>query len=269
MGFGRHTQNFAIVAAVFCNLVLLVLIGRLYPEFAVDGGILQSITAILFFLTAFLAAFMTVRPATLQPRAERLLMACVAFMATIFCLSEISFGAQYFDIAMPAMRGGGEFDGAHDVVILTVRYVASLTLVGQVVVAAVALALAAVCASLAVRYRASITPIWNSVLTNPVYFLFAVTFGLLAVAVLLDLSNGWTLTLIEESAEAIASMAMLSAVVLAYRASTARQRMAEGVLRQQAGLGLRASDRAAGDRKRIAVHNTDVASQYRATCTRR
>lgn len=237
MNSARYGQNFAIVAAVFCNLVMLVLIGRIFPEFAVEGGILQSITAILFFLTALLAAFMSVRPATLQPRAERLLMAFVAFMAMIFCLSELSFGAQHFDIAMPAMKGGGEFDGAHDVVILSVRYVASLSWWGQAVVAIVLLALAGVIAVLARRHQAFLSRAAISILTNPVYFLFAVTFGLLAMAVSLDLLNGWTITLIEESAELIASMAMLSAVILAYRARTARQRMAEGVLRQQAGLG--------------------------------
>lgn len=237
MSFGRHAQNFAIVAAVFCNLIMLVLIGRIFPEFAVEGGILQSTTAFLFFLTALLAAFMSVRPATLQPRAERLVMAFVAAMAMIFCLSELSFGAQHFDIAMPAMKGGGEFDGAHDVVILSVRYVASLSWWGQAVVAIVLLALAGVIIALARRHRAFLRRASVGILTNPVYFLFAVTFGLLAMAVLLDLLNGWTITLIEESAELIASMAMLSAVVLAYRARTARQRMSEGVIRQQAGLG--------------------------------
>lgn len=237
MGFGRQAQNFAIVAAVFCNLVMLVLIGRIFPEFAVEGGILQSTTAILFFLTALSAAFMSARPATLQPRAERVLMAFVAFMAMIFCLSELSFGAQHFDITMPAMKGGGEFDGAHDVVIVTVRYVASLSWWGQAVVAVLLLGFTGVMMALANRHRAFLKQAWVGILTNPVYFLFAVTFGLLAMAVLLDLLNGWTITLIEESAELIASMAMLSAVVLAYRARTARQRIAEGVLRQQAGLG--------------------------------
>ena len=236
MNSGRYAHNLAIVVAVICNLVLLVLIGRAFPEFAVEGGILQLTSAILFFLTALLAAFMSIRPATLQPRAERVVMVSVAFMAMIFCLSEISFGAQYLDIAMPAMKGGGEFDGAHDVVILSVRYVASLSLLGQAVVGVAALALATIVAIMVRRHWTLILRIWVNILANPVYFLFAVTFGLLALAVSLDLLDGWTISPIEESAEAIASMAMLAGVILAYRSRTARQRMAETVLRQQAGL---------------------------------
>lgn len=42
-------------------------------------------------------------------------------LALLACLSEISFGARYLDFAMPAMQGGGELDGAQDLVMLAYR----------------------------------------------------------------------------------------------------------------------------------------------------
>lgn len=42
-------------------------------------------------------------------------------LALLACLSEISFGARHLGFAMPAMHGGGELDGAQDLVMLAYR----------------------------------------------------------------------------------------------------------------------------------------------------
>ncbi len=58
-------------------------------------------------------------------------------LALLACLSEISFGARFLDFAMPAMAGGGELDGAQDLVMLAYRAAADrglLPLAGVLVV---------------------------------------------------------------------------------------------------------------------------------------
>ncbi len=78
-----------------------------------EDGVVETAAAMLF-----LAALMVGLYRKLFRSVVGLSFCGIALLA---CLSEISFGARYFDFAMPAMTGGGELDGAQDLVMLAYR----------------------------------------------------------------------------------------------------------------------------------------------------
>ncbi|GAB5482137.1 MAG: hypothetical protein Pars92KO_18940 [Parasphingorhabdus sp.] len=82
------------------------------PFFKEDGVV--EMTAALLFLAALVIG--------VHRRLFRTWMG-LAFcaLALLACLSEISFGARFLDFTMPAMAGGGELDGAQDLVMLAYR----------------------------------------------------------------------------------------------------------------------------------------------------
>jgi hypothetical protein len=86
---------------------------RLFAE----DRLVETATA-LFLLLSFLVAA-TALWRTRSPL-YRLELAGAGALGLIAFLDEISFGARIFHLKMPAIEGGGEFDGAHDV--LTVAW---------------------------------------------------------------------------------------------------------------------------------------------------
>lgn len=78
-----------------------------------EDGIVEMAAAILFLVALIIGVW------------RQLYRTLVGFafcgLALLACLSEISFGARYLGFAMPAMPGGGELDGAQDLVMLAYR----------------------------------------------------------------------------------------------------------------------------------------------------
>jgi hypothetical protein len=97
-------------------LVLYLLAPRLRGPLFGEDRLVETITA-LFFLAAFIigVAFLIAH----RSRRYRVLQLIASSLALLGFLDEISFGARLFGWSMPEMLGGGQFDGAHDLVILT------------------------------------------------------------------------------------------------------------------------------------------------------
>lgn len=78
-----------------------------------EDGVVETAAAMLFLAALIIGLY------------RRLFRSAVGLgfcgVALLACLSEISFGARYLDFAMPAMAGGGELDGAQDLVMLAYR----------------------------------------------------------------------------------------------------------------------------------------------------
>jgi hypothetical protein len=139
---------------------------------------------------------------------------CAGLIAAICCLSELSFGARLFGWTMPAMRGGGELDGAHDVVLLVWRSASSWSpLLLAAVVAALVLASGA---GLVFAAQAGATPrrIGRWLAADRRRALTALAFAALAIALGCDLLEQPRMRLVEEPLE------LLGAVLLALALSS-------------------------------------------------
>jgi len=89
-----------------------------YREMLSEDGAIEWASAAFFASAAVGAAARLLRRA-----GDGWLSFYVGALATLCFLSEVSFGARLFGWDMPEMRGGGELDGAHDLVLLAWRAV--------------------------------------------------------------------------------------------------------------------------------------------------
>lgn len=137
----------------------------------------------------------------------------VSSAAGLLCfLDEISFGARLFDWRMPRLFGGGEFDGAHDLVILTYRLAARAD---TVVVGAVGVSLAAIALACVLYWQAPLRRLAPRIAADPAYGLFALFLLGIAIAEIIDLDIGFLegLSPVEELLETNAGLALFLAVV--------------------------------------------------------
>ncbi|QTD55488.1 hypothetical protein [Parasphingorhabdus cellanae] len=88
-----------------------------HGPFFKEDGIVETTAALLFLV----ALIIGVRR-RLYRNGTGLVLCGLALLA---CLSELSFGARLFSFSMPAMAGGGELDGAQDLVMLAYRQAAA------------------------------------------------------------------------------------------------------------------------------------------------
>lgn len=89
-----------------------------------EDGIIESASAAAYAIAAILGLTAIYRGAlTGRSYPERISFIAIPVLGTICFLDEISFGARLFDLAMPRLSGGGEFDGAHDLFIVLHRLI--------------------------------------------------------------------------------------------------------------------------------------------------
>ena len=94
-----------------------------YREMLSEDGAIEWASA-AFFASAAVGAAVRLR----RRAGDGWLPLCVGALAILCFLSELSFGARLFGWDMPDMRGGGELDGAHDLVLLAWRAVSETPL---------------------------------------------------------------------------------------------------------------------------------------------
>ena len=117
---------------------------------------------------------------------------------------------------MPVMSGGGEFDGAHDVVVLAYRLGSEA---GPAALGATALVVAALAGWGVARWHRTLASLPRRVAAEPPYAMFALFVGLLGVAVIVDLRVGYLrrLGLVEETLELNAAASLLLSMLLTVR----------------------------------------------------
>lgn len=234
-------ENLAFVAATFVGVVLLFTIGLSRPDLLVEDGPVENLGA-AGFAAASLLALGTVFLRRLSLTAtERIILIGTSGLSLVLFLSEISFGARIFGIQMPQMKGGGEFDGGHDVVIVVVRRLRDAGSTGMLLAAACAGLLLATAIALLYLFRQQARAIVAAVFSRAFEFRLAVAAGLLASAVTLDLTTSYKASILEEVLEFSASIVLILAV-----SALLRRRGLMGGLRQDVGARITSSARPSG-----------------------
>lgn len=199
-----------LVAVGDVALIAVYALGWRAPIFGEDRA-LEMTTAFLF-LAAFVVGLLSLL--RLGARRYPVLLPAGTGLGLLGFLDEISFGARYFGWSMPEMSGGGQFDGAHDLVILTYRHMAEAdwTIVGTVGGAVIAGAL--LCA---LRWREQLQGAARRVLADRTHSAMAVFVAGIALASFLDLEIGILghLSPLEEIVELNAALALLATVMMA------------------------------------------------------
>ncbi|RWR29844.1 hypothetical protein D2T29_13740 [Sinirhodobacter populi] len=208
----HDSAKFLIWIVAFIGISLAI--GLRFSRLVVEDGIFETLSALMFFGAAALAAVLAMRSGKQKPEmGRRTLWGLVAFNL-LLGFSEISFGARLFGFQMPEMAGGGELDGGHDLAILAVRHIAGWTIGQRILLAAgVVLILGGITWLNARAAKNLAARLWN----NPIYLRIACAFALLGAALLLDVINRYSLNAIEEVLEMSAALSMFAAFFGAVR----------------------------------------------------
>jgi hypothetical protein len=198
---------------VFAAVLGLFAAGLAAPRLTREDGVFESAAALSFALGALVAAAFIFKRWHGLDSTERGLFGAAGVFSALAFLSEVSFGARHFGWSMPKMAGGGELDGVHDVVIMSVRWARGAT------AAALGLMVGLVTAVLGVTLwllRSLIFRLARRTSADPVLFGMAVSAVLLCAAVGLDTSSIRRAEFLEEALETVASFSLLAAFVLGF-----------------------------------------------------
>lgn len=190
-------------------VLLLFLLGSAAPRLVREDGVFESVTAAAFGGAALIAAWICGTRWRGMDALERLCLAVAGVVAGLAALSEVSFGARFFGWSMPAMPGGGQLDGIHDLVIIAVRWSRAATTEGFVLAAASVLVLSA---WIVFASRKWLWALLRRTLRDTVFFALALTGVLLAAAVGLDAAHSRRLEVLEEALETAAGLVLLLAL---------------------------------------------------------
>lgn len=205
-------ENLAFIAALSACVTLLFTIGLGRHDWLVEDGLVETLGAAGFAAGALLALTTALRKSVSLTLTEMRLLVATGGLSMILFLSEISFGARIFGIQMPPMSGGGEFDGGHDIVTVLFRHVRDAGSTGVLVaVAGTGLLLASAAAILSL-FRQQALAIASHVLSRAFEFRLVVALGMLASAVVLDLTTSHKAGVLEEVLEFSASIVLILAV---------------------------------------------------------
>jgi len=190
-------------------LVLYLLAPRVRGPLFGEDRLVETITA-LFFIAAFIVGVVCLM--AYRARRYRVLLFIASSLGLLGFLDEVSFGARLFGWSMPEMAGGGEFDGAHDLVILTYRLGAEAD---PIIIAAICASIVLIIPLCVLRWYSQLLGLTHRVLTEPAYGLFAIFVAGVAMAAVLDLRIGLLRHLgpIEELVEMNSGLALLLAVL--------------------------------------------------------
>ena len=205
---------------------LLFALGLQWPRLTMEDGVVESISAVLFAIASAVALVRSMTSRTIKLQ-DRILLVLLVPLCALLALSEISFGARVGLVSPPDMYGGGEFDGGHDVIILTLRLLRDNPTWAALAAAALLFCLIAV-VGLGWRYRKEAALFVRSNATE-INMRFALAFAVLVVAVGLDLVPSFKAGILEEMLELTVGLLLVSAVTFRPRAA-------------MASLGLRSGD---------------------------
>lgn len=210
--FGQWSRHpFAMILLVTSGDAALIILYAFGPRaliFGEDRGV-EMATALLF-LAAFVVGILHLCRS--RRRDYPILLPVAAVLGLIGFLDETSFGARIFGWSMPEMAEGGEFDGAHDLVILMYRLALRAD---PMLIAAVGTGAIIVALIFAVQRRKALHALARRVSADPTYLAMALFVAGVSFASLLDLEVGILRRLgpLEEIAELNAALALLVTVM--------------------------------------------------------
>ncbi len=201
-------QSLVLLLSITAIVCLLFFAALVRPSIMREDSLVESASAALF-LFASLLAFWTLATGDVAFKRDVRMLLGVSLFSLLLFLSEVSFGARFFDFEMPPIEGGGQFDGGHDIAIILLR----MMLKGDATSLVVALCLLlAFVGFLVVIYKAR-DPI-RRFLQDDFHFALLLHLALLACGVLLDLVPSRKVSLLEETVEFTASVTIVWALLI-------------------------------------------------------
>lgn len=205
-------ENLVLSGAVVTGVILLFIVGLLRRDLLVEDGLVETLSAAGFAAALLLAVYAAHRKWAVFTHIERIALIGAGLLSSIAFLSEISFGARIFGIQMPRMRGGGEFDGGHDIVMVLFRRIEDTGAIGKLAAAMGGTLFVAGAAALSWVFRRKVQTVVAHILSGGFEFRLVVAVGMLASAVVLDLMSSTKASTLEEVLEFSASGMMILAV---------------------------------------------------------
>lgn len=199
--------------------ILIILTVKIWPDAELvlfqEDGLIESGTAIVDGIAAILG-FHAIYLGVTGDKAilDRLAMWTIPILSAICALDEISWGARLFDLEMPKIDGGGEFDGLHDVFVILERMASNaepMTLVFTTI------PIMAMLAGLTYWQRGFIAACLHYSVSSSLGRPLASAIILLAFATFLDFGHGRILSSLEEYAELSAGLFLLLAACYSLR----------------------------------------------------
>ncbi|WEX86619.1 hypothetical protein PZN02_002920 [Sinorhizobium garamanticum] len=212
-------ENVAFVCSVAAGVALLFMIGLSRPDLLVEDNLVESLGALGFATASLLALGTAIRRRASLSSTEKSILVGTSGLCSILFLSEISFGARMLRLQMPTMRGGGEFDGGHDIVIVASRLLRDSGPIGYLAAAAGALLLLTLATVLLQTYRQKVHAMLRQILARAFECRLALAVAMLASAVTLDLVTSYKAGILEEVLEFGASGVLILAII-AFRRET-------------------------------------------------
>lgn len=221
-------KSFIYRSFVFFGILtlLIILIVKIWPDaelalFAEDG-LIESGTAVVDSIAAILGFYAIYLGVTRDQRMmNRLAMWTIPILSAICALDEISWGARLFDLEMPEMQGGGEFDGLHDVFVILQRLASSAEPMALIVTT---ILIMAILGGLAYWQRDFIAACLHYSVSTTLGRPLASAITLLAFATFLDFGHGRILSSLEEYAELSAGLFLLLAAFYSLKMAVANQK---------------------------------------------
>jgi len=206
---------------------LIIITVKLWPASEIllfqEDGLIESGTAIIDGIAAllgFYAIYLGVSKG--RDLLDWLAIWTIPVLSAICALDEISWGARLFNLQMPEMEGGCEFDGLHDVFVILQRWVVDAEPMNLFAIALLILTLLCMLLYWQRKFIAScLEYAVHSRLGRPL----ASAILLLMFATMLDFGHGRIISSLEEYAEISAGIFLLVAAYIslkmAYRGQTA------------------------------------------------
>ncbi|MEY9165085.1 hypothetical protein ABIE78_003204 [Sinorhizobium fredii] len=216
-------ENVAFILKVAGTVIALFIMGLCRPDLLVEDHLVESLGALAFAAASLLALGTAIRNCAVFSAYERNVLVGTSGLCIILFLSEISFGARILGLKMPQMRGGGEFDGGHDIAIVAFRLMRDTGLAGYLIAATASLLLLVSAAVLLYSYRQQAGTILVQILTSVFECRIVFAMAMLASAVTLDLLTSYKAAVLEEVLEFAASGVFVLAII-AFRRETSSKR---------------------------------------------
>lgn len=198
----------------FSALTLIILVTvKLWPASELllfeEDGIIETATATAAAIAALLGSY-AIWQGQLSGKDwfQRMVLIIIPSLALFCFLDEISWGARLFDLQMPIMEGGGEFDGVHDVIVMLER---SIKAADPILVSTMTMVTLALTLLLACRHQTWLRKFLARTLADAQARRLGAAIGLLAFATVLDLMHGRIIYSLEEFSELCASLYLLLA----------------------------------------------------------
>ena len=201
-------------ALFFLGLTLsIIVIIKLWPASEIllfaEDGVIEYGTALVDGIAALLGFYaLSLGVMRGRPLIERMVLLTIPLLSLFCALDEISWGARLFELQMPEIEGGGEFDGVHDIFLLLERWASAADIATLFMTLTIVTSLLGL---LLYWQRSFVADGLRFAVHHPLGRPVACAILLLVLATGLDFAHGRIIYSLEEYSELSAGLLMLTA----------------------------------------------------------